>query len=357
MPRATKPHRSQRSRPAGPSRGDGAAADGAALKAAPGDGKKWIGGASDDAWESVARRMLATRLHAVRSALTPAARRWEEDVEHVHRLRVATRRAAAALSVAADWLPGRKLRKIARGLKKVRRSAGEARDLDVLAARWSSDAKRAGPLESLGLIDELRSQRREAQKPLRRIDRRKWHRRFAKSIARLARRVRPPDGQPQTFGQQAVVQIGAEARAFFENALVDLADDASLHELRIRGKRLRYAMEIFAAALPPAFRDELYPQVEELQELLGRVNDHAEAVERLCLWSSLAEEDRHAHFGRLIDLEMADLEQAKRRFARCWSAARRDALRQGFAAALAPTRTAVAGSVAGGRVRPARPAT
>lgn len=342
MPRATKPNRSQRARTARPSRGDGAAPDGASLGVGRGDGKKWIGGAADDAWDVVARRMLATRLHAVRSALTPAARRWEEDVEQVHRLRVATRRAGAALGVAAEWLPRRKRRQIARRLKKVRRAAGEARDLDVLAARWSSDPKRAGPLESLGLIDELRAQRRAAQKPLQRIDRRKWHRRFAKSIARLARRVHAPEDHPRTFGQQAVMQIGAEAREFFEHASVDLADDAALHELRIRAKRLRYAMEIFAAALPAMFRDELYPQVEELQELLGRVNDHAEAVERLCLWSSLAEDERHADFGRLIDLEMADLEQAKRRFARCWSASRRDALRQGFALALAP-RTAAAG--------------
>ena len=50
-----------------------------------------------------------------------------------------------------------------------------------------------------------------------------------------------------------------------------------LHAFRIEGKQLRYAMEIFAGAFPPAFRGELYPLVEQLQERLGKINDHATA--------------------------------------------------------------------------------
>src|SRR5262249_42588954 len=39
------------------------------------------------------------------------------------------------------------------------------------------------------------------------------------------------------------------------------------------GKRLRYAMEVFADCFAPAFRDQLYPAVEEMQEILGNAND------------------------------------------------------------------------------------
>src|SRR5262249_4238185 len=49
----------------------------------------------------------------------------------------------------------------------------------------------------------------------------------------------------------------------------DLGDYIHLHRVRILGKRLRYAMEVFAACFEPAFREQLYPLVEEMQEILG----------------------------------------------------------------------------------------
>ena len=57
------------------------------------------------------------------------------DIEHVHRLRVSTRRAVAALKLYRDWLPPAKFRWVKKRLKKIRRAAGDARDLDVLAER------------------------------------------------------------------------------------------------------------------------------------------------------------------------------------------------------------------------------
>lgn len=347
MPRATKAKRTDEPVRAGSARASRSSRPEGlqprAKRAA--DGKKWIGGAPDDSWPAIARSMLAVRLHAVRRALSPAARQWEDDVEHVHQLRVASRRAGAALAVAADSLPKDKRRKISRQLRKIRRAAAEARDLDVLAARWRSDAKRAPLLEALKLGEELDELRRDAQRALRRADHRKWHRKFAKSIAKLTRRIRQPRAgeSPLTLRSHATTHLSAMAQEFFEAPPVDPADHASLHELRIRAKRLRYAIEVLAGGLPGALREDVYPQIEELQELLGRVNDHAEAIDRLCLWSSMADPERHADYGRLIDLEIADLEQAKRRFLRFWSPARREALRQGFEQALAPQLKVAAG--------------
>ena len=63
-----------------------------------------------------------------------------------------------------------------------------------------------------------------------------------------------------------------------------VTDPESLHQLRIVGKRLRYAMELFAGAYPSSFRDSLYPLIEQLQGLLGTVNDHAVARERFREW-------------------------------------------------------------------------
>src|SRR5205807_197113 len=72
--------------------------------------------------------------------------------------------------------------------------------------------------------------------------------------------------------------------AFLAAAPAAAADDAALHRFRIRGKELRYALELLAGAFPATFRDELYPVAAALQERLGLVNDLATAQRRLAEW-------------------------------------------------------------------------
>ena len=54
-----------------------------------------------------------------------------------------------------------------------------------------------------------------------------------------------------------------------------------LHRVRILGKQLRYAMEVFGACFDREFLDEIYPAVEAMQEILGHANDSHVAVGRL----------------------------------------------------------------------------
>ena len=61
---------------------------------------------------------------------------------------------------------------------------------------------------------------------------------------------------------------------------------AELHQFRIRAKALRYAIELVAPAFEPELRKELYPLVEELQERLGRIQDHVTAAERCHNWAA-----------------------------------------------------------------------
>src|SRR2546423_3589961 len=97
---------------------------------------KWIDGLhADSAVEDAARRSLEVRLATVAHYLPLAAHLAEHDIEHVHRLRVATRRAAAALKLYRDRLPQKDARWGKKQLRKIRRAAGEVRDLDVLIAR------------------------------------------------------------------------------------------------------------------------------------------------------------------------------------------------------------------------------
>jgi len=88
-----------------------------------------------EATSEVAKRTLAAWLRAVQHYLPLAADQAAEDIEHVHHLRVWTRRAGAALELYADLLPKRRTAWMTRQLKRLWHAANEARDLDVLAQR------------------------------------------------------------------------------------------------------------------------------------------------------------------------------------------------------------------------------
>ena len=74
--------------------------------------------------------------------------------------------------------------------------------------------------------------------------------------------------------------------SFFESIPGDTSDMAALHQFRIRAKSLRYAMELLAAAFGPELREVHYPVVEEVQERLGRINDHVAARDRFRNWAT-----------------------------------------------------------------------
>src|SRR5262249_45015850 len=87
--------------------------------------------------------------------------------------------------------------------------------------------------------------------------------------------------RPTLFRDIAYTSLGdllSKARAAAER---DLADVNALHQLRLSSKRLRYAMEIFAGCFSPSFKHDLYSKVEELQQLLGEVNDSHQIGQRL----------------------------------------------------------------------------
>src|SRR5438876_1166708 len=78
-----------------------------------------------------ARHVLTVRFGVVRRRLPLALNEAEQDSEHIHQLRVGTRRANAALRIFADCLPKRTRRAARRALRTIRRAAGQGRDWDV----------------------------------------------------------------------------------------------------------------------------------------------------------------------------------------------------------------------------------
>jgi CHAD domain-containing protein len=294
---------------------------------------KWVDGVSPaDRTTEVAIRTLKSRLGAVQYYLPLAAERAGEDVEHVHQLRVWTRRAEAALKLYANLLPRRRAAWIQKQLKRLRRAANDARDCDVLARRLGEDHDG----RARHWLATVRKERAKAQRPLVAMnDRLLRDQRFERRIGELLRRVHPRRRGAvkggRRFGRWARARLRPIAKRFFGASPSAASDEAALHRFRIRGKELRYAMELLAGAFPPDFRNKLYPVVEALQDRLGEINDLATAQARL--------RERIEHAGRspeatrlrrLFDDQQAQLGLDRAEFLSWWTPQLAEMLRAGF---------------------------
>jgi CHAD domain-containing protein len=297
---------------------------------------KWIDGiAADTPLSSAARTALTPRLRLVWFYLKRAARHHERDVEYVHQLRVCSRRAMATVAVFESVLHPRRSKRIKRYLRHIRRAAGDARDLDVLLARYQDWAQERVDQGGAQLLDALRHRRHDAQGPIRQVYQEQKARDFPGKVDALLVRIRPrgemaEQGEPG-FSQAARACLNPIVESFFASGSGEMADHASLHEFRIFGKQLRYAMEIFVGAFGPALRETLYPQVEQLQELLGAVNDHAGAYERFRSWAeSDASDLPRPLVEELMRIEEAARQASEQVFRQWWTPARLAELRTGF---------------------------
>lgn len=247
--------------------------------------RKWISDlTAATALADAARRVLTVRLEAVRDFLVPAVQQPYKDPEHVHRLRVATRRATAALHIFTPCLPHKVYTAARKGLRRVRRGAGAARDWDVFLDHLAEWGRRPPPRRRPGL-DFLTgyavAQRTAAQARLQEAGQD-----VPFSLDRVLAETVAAVHKPHLAGLRTLADL---ARPLLADALqelrrataADLDDYGHLHQVRIRGKRLRYAMEVFADCFGPSFREQIYPAVEAMQEILGNANDSHVATGRL----------------------------------------------------------------------------
>jgi CHAD domain-containing protein len=242
---------------------------------------KWIPNlAPDDPLHEAARRVLQARLSIVAARLPQAIERAYEDVEHVHQLRVATRRATAAVRIFADCLPTKARKRLRKALRTIRRAAGDARDWDVFLEMLAARGRRLRPEHKAGMLFLLgygHGQRAAAQQEL--LDlRTSTVDDFAAIVAAALDAVKESSA---TLRQLAVPMIGQLLSDLHAAMAQDLDKVENLHAVRILGKKLRYSMEIFAPCFEPAFKKKSYPAIEEMQEILGEANDSAVAVRRL----------------------------------------------------------------------------
>jgi CHAD domain-containing protein len=286
----------------------------------------------------VAARTLRKRLEAVWRELENACRP-RHDPERVHQLRVATRRTIAALAAFRGVVPAKQRAWFEKRLRRIRRAAGSTRDLDVLTGRLTRETAAPETRSSIAakaaaargrLLAMLAKRRDVSRQPIRgvldELAAADWPARVERLVEGVRRSGR--DEPFATFGRRRFRQL---VNRFFRRADRRLEDAADIHQLRIEGKKLRYALEIFAPVFPAAERSACHDALETLQETLGEFTDHASAADRFRRWAR--EEgvgpDRQA-LAVLRRAEDARAEEARRAFVKWWKPGRRRALRRRF---------------------------
>ncbi len=298
---------------------------------------KWIEIPSTDAPAAeVARLALAARVAKVKRMLPLAAYQYQQDVEHVHQLRTGCRRATAAVEAFRPLMSG-KPKSLKKLLRRIRKAAGPARDADVLLARFEGQSPAEEDLDDV--VAPLISQRIRAQEALVTVAEdsrsgklKKAVRRTLKSLGRGDR-----DHHPTSIARFGRGALQAAAQPLFQLASIPQPAITQLHELRIAGKRLRYSIELFHGVFPPEMRGEVYPVVEELQERLGRLNDHATAQVMFQSWlADLPPGQRAANLAQRIIAEHDAVVEASRDFLDWWTLQKSTSLQSSLNTLLEP---------------------
>lgn len=214
-------------------------------------------------------RALEGRLE--RLLLLMARDGWLQEVEAVHDVRVASRRLRTVLDLAdPDAYPGfRKQRKRAKALTV---ALGATRELDVHMVHLGqlgselADPARHAVLEHVQEAFELKRTKARARmvREVMRIE-------FGE-LAGLRNAV--PVGTAGDLPAALRTLLEPRLRETLEDvrARVAVEDAPALHQLRIGTKKLRYAVEVLAEALPPA-TDAWLSRLKTLQVALGEHHD------------------------------------------------------------------------------------
>jgi CHAD domain-containing protein len=235
-----------------------------------------------------ATEALLKRLQALTQEMDGV--RQAQDIECIHRMRVASRRLRSAITLFEECLPRKKLPDWQKQVRRITRALGAARDTDVqidlldqvlrhLKEPSAEDGRRYQPgIERLRL--RLRQRREKLQADVN-----------SALDAWEASQVTEELGQTlrQQLVQARLSQVEAASPRVYQQAYLItslrleemLAYDAcvyhpeqieELHAMRIAAKRLRYTMEVFEPLYDNGLKQPLQT-VREVQEVLGDIHD------------------------------------------------------------------------------------
>jgi CHAD domain-containing protein len=214
------------------------------------------------------------------------------DPEFLHDLRVSIRRARSVLRELKGVHDPRDRTHLRQELKWAQALTGPVRDLDVQLLEWPQlvaglELERSVELEPLRALLDRRRARERAK-----LGRGLRSARFAAVLhewRELAAAEPVPEGDPERANAAApIAAVAGERiakvlrRMLRDGARIDAASPPeALHDLRKRGKELRYLLELFGSVFPDKAVEPLVSALKDLQKVLGRFQDRAVQVETL----------------------------------------------------------------------------
>jgi CHAD domain-containing protein len=240
------------------------------------------------------------------------------DPEELHKMRVAVRRLRAILRATRPMFELEWVESLREELAWLGNTLGEVRDLDVMQEYLRQEISATDPAE-----------RRAGRRLLRRLEAERTHARaklmkalgdarYLAVLDRLEGSIEQPKVVEPDFPLREVpVREFKKLRKAVE-ALPEVPSDETLHEIRIKGKRARYAAELVQALVgKPAER--FIAKVKELQDVLGEHQDALVAEARIrALAVGLGGRRTSFMAGRLVERQRARREAARAAFAALW---------------------------------------
>jgi CHAD domain-containing protein len=231
--------------------------------------------------------------------------RESSEIEFVHQMRVALRRAKTLVKTFPSWVDDAWRTNVEPGLQWVGAMLGEARDLDVLVDSTlpALAAADTDPSAWSGVIAAADARRLQARARLQQAMRSRRYAQLSLAWLEWLADQHLSSGPPKHAGRALREYAAKRARRHYKRLTAEppltSLDAAGRHRRRIEAKRLRYTLEFFEPLVAPRTRRKIAKQVSRIQSVLGDANDAAAAL-------------------RFLEGEHLDVTEYQRGFARGW---------------------------------------
>jgi CHAD domain-containing protein len=205
-----------------------------------------------------------------------------DEIEHIHRTRVASRRLRTCLNAFEPYFPRKRVKGWKKTIRRVARLLSAARDTDVQLAELNQffeavDNEKHKP-GIKRMILRLTQRRQKLQnrlvKQLKKMQRRKSLTEIRDALSPLARHSAKISEYPPDLYSRAeeTILYQLDILLYHHHYISQPARVKELHDVRLIAKELRYLMEIFN----PIYDDQLTPFIQiarKTQELVGQIRD------------------------------------------------------------------------------------
>ena len=220
-----------------------------------------------------------------------------QDIEHIHRMRVASRRLRAALPLFASCFPEKKYQQWMQEIQRITRALGEARDTDVQIAFLTKilkkrEARRHGNNHGNVLSNHLTGNVETSLLSRLQKTRSKLQTAVVLSLEKLENsgvidemrvffhnqeiRAKSTRRKPSLYGIAPVAAYRIAGRLVkllsYEGWVHNPDAIAEHHAIRIAAKKLRYTMEVYGPLYRRGLKKSL-SRVKKIQEILGDLHD------------------------------------------------------------------------------------